>query len=223
MKLLLAAATAAEIQPTLDYLDAKATAPGIYSSGDWVIEICITGVGMMAATFSLTQRLLKDDYNFVLQAGIGGCFDQLVPLGSVVAIGAEMPGDTGAEDHDQFIDIFDLGFTGANDFPFTGGQLINTMDALPFSADLPVYKAITINTVSGSEATIGRRFSHYPATMESMEGTALHYVCLQLGIPFLQVRGISNYITPRDRPSWQIGKAIGALNTQLIKWMDALL
>ena len=222
MKLLLAAATEAEISQTLDYLQSKATVPHVFSSGEWEIDICITGVGLMPATFSFTKALLAKSYDFVLQAGIGGCFDQTVPLGSVVAIGAEMPGDLGAEDHDKFIDIFDLGFIGTDEAPFTNARLVNPMDALPFELDIPVMDGLTVHTVSGSEATIARRYSQYPATIESMEGAALHYVCLQMGVPFLQIRSISNYVTPRDRPSWQIGKAVGALNARLIKWIGAL-
>ncbi len=222
MKLLLAAATATEIQPCLDHLQSKAVTEGYYACGRWEVDICITGVGMMAATFSLTQQLLGGKYDFVLQAGIGGSYDQTVALGKVIAVGTETLGDLGAEDHDQFIDIFDLGFIGVDEAPFTNARLANQMEALPFPMDLPIRDSLTVNTVSGSEATIIQRYSQSGAMIESMEGAALHYVCLRLGIPFLQVRAISNYITPRNRASWQIGKAIGALNAQLIKWMEAL-
>lgn len=222
MKLLLAAATAAEIQQTVDYLQSKSVTQDIFTVGKWEIEVCITGVGLMPATFSLTQKLLTNSYDFVLQAGIGGCIDPFVELGSVVAISSERLGDLGAEDHDKYIDIFDLGFIGNDEHPFTNARLINPMDNFPFPIDLPTVEGLTVHTVSGSETTITRRYGQFSAKVESMEGAALHYVCLQLGVPFLQVRSISNYITPRDRSSWKIGKAVGALNAQLIKWIAAL-
>jgi futalosine hydrolase len=52
-----------------------------------------------------------------------------------------------------------------------------------------------------------------------MEGAALHYVCLQMNRPFLQIRAISNYVTPRNRAAWKIGEAVMALNAQLIDWL----
>ena len=56
-----------------------------------------------------------------------------------------------------------------------------------------------------------------------MEGAALHYVCLQMAQPFLQLRAISNYVMPRDRAAWKIGDAVTALNAQLIDWFQTVL
>ena len=43
--------------------------------------------------------------------------------------------------------------------------------------------------------------------IESMEGAALHYVCLMEKIPFLQIRSISNYIGERDKKKWNMKDA----------------
>src|ERR1700712_1095407 len=112
MKLLLAAATEAEIAPTIAVLHRQDTLSDgvVFKAGSREITICITGVGLTAATFSLTRALLTGTYDFVLQAGIGGAFDRHIPLGSVVAVSGEQLGDLGAEDRGAFIPIFDLGF-----------------------------------------------------------------------------------------------------------------
>jgi futalosine hydrolase len=52
-----------------------------------------------------------------------------------------------------------------------------------------------------------------------MEGAAFHYVCLQEGMPFAQVRSISNYVEPRNRSAWKIKEAVIALN----EWVVAFL
>lgn len=221
MKILLAAATAAEIGPALKHwgLEAEQAAGKTIHAAPYSITVCITGGGMVPATFALTQALLTGHYDFVLQAGIGGSFDQSIPLGSLVAIRSERLGDTGAEDHAQFIDLFDLGFADKNEAPFQGGQLINPLTNIPFPLPELIVDGITISTVSGHAPTIEARQKAFRPTTESMEGAALHYVGLQLNIPFLQVRTISNYVTPRDRSSWQIGKAVKTLNDQLITWL----
>ena len=40
-------------------------------------------------------------------------------------------------------------------------------------------------------------------------GAALHYVCREMNIPFLQIRAASNYIGERDKEKWQMKEAIG--------------
>lgn len=218
MKLLLVAATSAEIQQCLDYL---AQNPG--STGHWDVHVLISGVGLMATTFALTRRLTNEHFDFVLQAGIGGLFRDpsaaAVSLGDLVVIRSESLGDLGAEDHDNYLSIFDLGFLNREEAPFTNGQLVNPMQLIPFHPLPPAIDSMTVHTVSGQQTTIDRRYNGHTLAAESMEGAALHYVCGMLDVPFLQLRAISNYVTPRDRSSWQIGKAVRALNEQLIAWL----
>ena len=53
--------------------------------------------------------------------------------------------------------------------------------------------------------------------VESMEGAALHYVCLKEKIPFLQIRSVSNYIGERNKKNWNMKESIANLNLELIK------
>ena len=46
------------------------------------------------------------------------------------------------------------------------------------------------------------------ALAESMEGAAAAHICSIYRAPFLEVRGISNTITDRDRASWEVERAI---------------
>jgi futalosine hydrolase len=41
-----------------------------------------------------------------------------------------------------------------------------------------------------------------------MEGAAAAHVCALYGVPFLEVRGISNLVGDRDRQSWQVEEAV---------------
>jgi len=64
--------------------------------------------------------------------------------------------------------------------------------------------------------------NEFDADIESMEGAALHYVCLQENIPFLQVRSVSNYVGERDKTKWKMKEAIHNLNTELSKLINRL-
>jgi futalosine hydrolase len=219
MKILLAAATQAEIAPTIDWLRTQD------ASVQERIDVLTTGVGIMATTFSLTQALHNGHYDFVLGAGIAGAFDRRLHLGECVIVLEEELGDMGAEDHEKFLDLFDLGLQQKDDAPFINGRLHFEYGGEPSQfhhANRRSVRGLTVNTVSGSAPTIAARMARYGAQIESMEGAALHYVCLKMGKPFLQLRAISNYVTPRDRAAWKIGEAVAALNAQLVEWLRSL-
>lgn len=200
-----------EIQPFLEQ-----------SGHDRKWDVCITGVGLMAATFSLTQALSQASYDLVLQAGVAGSFDTAFPPGALAVVDREYLGDLGAEDQEVFRDIFELNLLEADEAPFRQKALINPFAAITFR-DLPSkVSAITVHTVSGHAPTIAARAARFGATLESMEGAALHYVCLKLGINFLQLRAVSNFVEPRNRDNWQLKPAIEKLNEQLLRWYRQL-
>jgi futalosine hydrolase len=217
MRILLAAATNAEIAPTAGWLREQP------ASIRERIHVLSTGVGIMSATFALTRALADTPYDLVLGAGIAGAFDPSLALGECVIVKSEQLGDLGAEDHDKFLDVFSLGFQQKDAMPFIEGRLPGSPERILLdTTHLKAVSGLTVNTVSGNAATIAARHARYGAQVESMEGAALHYVCLQLGRPFLHLRAISNYVTPRDRAAWKIGEAVMALNAQLMEWLKAL-
>ncbi len=183
--------------------------------------VCITGVGMLAATFELTVALCGgDDWDFVLGAGVAGAFSRELELCDCVIVESEQVADFGAEDGEDFLDAFSMGLTKANRSPYTHRLMRNPLVSPPFPINhLQKVAGLTVNKVSGHEPTIAWRTAHYGAAVESMEGAGLHYVCLKKGIPFLQLRAISNYVTRRDRDSWKMKDAINALNAQLLDWL----
>jgi len=176
----------------------------------------------VATAYNLTKALQKSNYDMVLQVGVGGAFDRTLELGNVYFITSEQYGDLGAEDHYNFIDVFDLGLEQVNVYPFSGKKLLTPDAPLHAKIDLPRVSGLTINAVSGTEFTIKRREEMYGCQVESMEGAAFHYVCLQEKAPFAQVRSISNYVEPRDKSKWQMKDAIIALNKWLIDFLETV-
>jgi len=87
---------------------------------------------------------------------------------------------------------------------------------------LPPVRAITVNEITTRAERIKQLMEKYTPAAESMEGAAFHYVCLQEGIPFIQLRAISNFIGERDKSQWKMEEAIGNLNQQLIRFLNKL-
>lgn len=209
MYLLLTAATAAEIQPAVDYLQKE----------DFTLqhqaEALITGVGAVATTWSLTHHINKHRPDLVIQAGIAGSFREYEP-GKTLAIAEDGFGDMGVWENNSFNTVFDLKLADDNQPPYTKRSLVNPNQKLLQLSGLEQVKAITVNEITTDVKRIGWYKQNLAPVVESMEGAAFHYTCLQEKIPFLQLRSVSNYIGERDKTKWNIQQAVNNLNEKLI-------
>lgn len=177
-----------------------------------VVELgyCITGVGLIATTFHLQKTILAIKPDLIIQVGLAGSFSTACKIGDAVAVKSEITADMGVFEKDGYKDIFDLGLENSDGFPYLKGQLINNDEALLNGTGLESVNAVSVNEISTSTEKITLYASRYHASIETMEGAALHYVCLQHRTRFIQIRGISNYIGERDKSKWEIKKAMDA-------------
>ena len=217
MNILLTAATPPELAPTVDWLRGRAlsTERNVIRYGGTEIHLLFTGMGTLATGYALGAYLAGHRIDLAIQAGIAGAFDPALPIGEVVRVVEDRLLDFGAEDRGgEFLDLADMNFAYASPYDDDGWLRPREIAAshLPFRG----VKAGTTNRSSGSRATIDRMRYHFPQVqLESMEGAAFFYACMQTAVKPLQLRAVSNYVTERDRDSWQIGKAIGNLDRAL--------
>jgi len=204
MRTLIIAATEAEIAPTLVHFNLKSS--NFIETENF--DFLITGVGMVATAFALGQKLNKK-YNIAVNIGIAGSFDRNIELGELVNVTEDTFAELGAEDHEKFITLPQLGF-GKNTFS----------SIVKKDLQLKEVKGITVNKVHGNTQSIENITRLYQPQIESMEGAAVFYAAEQLNIPALQIRGISNYVEPRNRENWQIGLAISTINNWLIDFLE---
>jgi len=183
------------------------------------INYSIHGIGMMMATYHL-QKIADNKPDLIIQCGIAGCYSDEIQIGETVIVHAEILGDTGAEDHDEYLDLIDLKLMEKDQFPFSHGALMN-QDAMQYSS-LRKVTSITVNSAAGNERTIALRHQKFGADIESMEGACLHYVCLMNQIPFMQFRGISNKVEPRNKDRWRIKEAIANCHLEAIKFIQQI-
>jgi futalosine hydrolase len=183
------------------------------------IHFLVHGVGMLQAAYHLAM-MNKLNPDLIIQCGIAGSYQPHICIGDVVCINQESLGDTGAENLNEIIDFSTFDFFDKNQFPFIDAKLINPF-RIPCS--LPIAKGITVNMCAGNEATIKHRINFFKPDVETMEGAALHYVCLQQNIPFLQIRGISNFVEPRNRNNWNIDLAIKNYQNYIVTFIQTQL
>ena len=218
MNCLLIAATAGEIAPFLKYYRET---PKMFHP-DINIDVLVTGAGLTATTYHLSRQLRIRLPDMVIQAGIAGSFDKKRVPGTVVAVNQEAIADEGVWEKRRYRSIFDLGLAGKNGFPYKNGWLVNPGTVLLKRSGLKLVKGISVNQVTTGTAAIINYKKRFGAVTESMEGAALHYVCLMENIPFLQVRCISNYIGERNKKKWKMNLAINNLNMELIRLLELL-
>jgi futalosine hydrolase len=205
MEVLLCAATRFEIEPIIRYIESQKIEN---------VTILVTGIGLTAATFQLTKSICKKRPQLMIQAGIAGALDHNLELGSVVLVESESIGDLGVMEHGDFNSVFDMNLIQKNDHPWKNAKLINDSGILE-QLMLPKVQSVSINEIT----TLPSRLDYYKkglgASIESMEGAALHYVGLLENIPLLQVRSLSNFAGERDKSKWVINVAIEKLNKEL--------
>jgi len=216
MRIIVTAATVDEWMPA--YLQINT----LYTSESKRFKVIFhqSGVGLLASTYALTKMVAEEKPDLVIQAGIAGCFDEITPLGKVVCISEESLGDTGVTEDGKWKDIFDLKLEKSSYPPYEKRKLPNQWLKEYNLLKLPEVPAITINQVTTGEEHRQQLIKKYEPVTESMEGAALHYVCRQYNVPFIQIRAISNYIGERDKSKWEIKTAIDNLNQSLLKYLD---
>jgi futalosine hydrolase len=208
MKIIITAATEFEVE------QAKIK---IKSTKKLDISFVVTGIGILATAVNLSKIIYEQKPDFIIQAGIAGCFDENIELGKVVIIEKEFLGDLGVAENKKWIDVFDLKLIKPSQKPFTKKAIINKQIKLYNLLDLPIVNAVTVNQITTQQQHVNQLIKKYKPTIESMEGAALHYVCNSYNIPYLQIRTISNYVAERDKTKWKIKLAIDNLTLALKK------
>jgi len=217
-KILLVTATSAEAD-ILKRIDGVTSADNFYIFSGTEIHSLVTGVGSVSTAWSLKQWLaVNEKPDLVINAGIAGSFSDTIRIGDVVMPVTDCFADSGIEDGDRFLTLFESGLADPDEFPFRSGLLhgdANTSERLQ-NIIKPV-NAITVNTATGSEKTIVHLLKKYNPQIETMEGATFFYICTREKLPFLALRSISNMVEPRNRSKWDIPFALEHLSEKLKK------
>ena len=216
MQILLVAATPFEIAPTFSWLQThfQQRSEGVFEKDGLLVQTLVTGVGMTATAFHLGNCFTQNRPDWAINAGIAGAFDTNLNLGDVVQIVSERFSDLGVEEADgRFTDLAELGFLPQSSFS-------NPQPPIP---NLRSCHGATVNKVHGAEASIQKIRDKYPEIqVESMEGAAFFYACLAAGVPFAEIRSISNRVEPRNRDAWDLPLAIRNLNGVLVGMLEVM-
>ncbi|MET7749093.1 futalosine hydrolase [Micromonospora sp. NPDC005367] len=186
---------------------------------DPTVTVTPVGVGPAVAAAATARALALAEvagqpYRAVISAGVAGGFAGRVAVGGTVLGTASIAADLGAEAPEGFIPIDALGMPpallGGGSTVLADPELLAALRAaLP---DATVGLVLTVNTVTGTAASTELLSTRHPdAVAEAMEGYGVAVAAAQAGLPFAELRTISNPIGPRDRDSWRMREALAAL------------
>ncbi|MEL6638950.1 MAG: futalosine hydrolase [Bacteroidota bacterium] len=221
-RILIVAATPFEIAPLQDYLREhfEQLDTQVYQKEQLQVALLVTGVGLTHTALSLGRVLQPGSTGLAINAGVAGAFHRDLELGQVVNVVTERFGDLGVEEADgRFTDLHQLGLLSPDAAPFQFGVLHNPTQESSFLT--PVH-GLSVNKVHGYPPSIAAIQQKYGSDIESMEGAAFFLACLQVGVPFLEIRAISNYVEARNRENWRLDLAIAQLNKVLIGMLEEL-
>jgi futalosine hydrolase len=203
MAILIFAATETEIAPLRQWVNDPANRHSLAA-----VKLIVTGAGILSSAVQITQSLIQSRPDLAIQVGIAGSFSLSLPPGAVTLVEQETVGDMGVWENHQFQDLFDLKLVTENIFPFTGKKLRNPdLDRFKH-LNLPEVQGLTVNEISTDPHRIQHLTQKYQPQIETLEGASFHYAALQLKIPFIQIRGISNAVGERDKKNWKMNESI---------------
>jgi len=193
--------------------------------------LAISGCDKVNAAHTLACLLLTMDPqpSLVLQVGVAGAFPgsgvgRRPGVGDLVFATEEIYSDTGSSSPAGWIPAGELGLPIAclggiesgGRFPLEARlvqaavEVVDRIDDKGWPGGRPAVFAgpcVTSSRVTGIRSEgelIARRWD---AVAESMEGAAAAQVCALHGVPFLEVRGISNLVVDRERDTWEVIRA----------------
>ena len=218
MKVVITSATEKEI------LLIKQSVGKVYSNPETNLHVSFheSGVGVLSSCFSISKMAFLQKPNLIIQTGIAGGFNKEMNLGKVVIIKDEFIADSGAEENGKFHDLFDLNLLQENSFPYSHRRLRNPYLEKWNLLSLDTAIGVTVSEATTNPVRIGQLKVKYNAQSESMEGASLHYCCLQLGVPFLQVRAISNYVGERNKSNWRFKESFDNLASVIVGYIETL-
>jgi futalosine hydrolase len=196
-------------------------------------NVVVTGIGAVNTAHALTQHLAgRTTPSLVMQTGVAGAYVPAdVPVGSVLLADTEIYGDLGVLTPHGWCPMEEIGIplveatlsnpARFNYFPLDAGLVARAAAA---AGDLIARtgKFLTVSQVTGVRAVGDVLYERFGALCESMEGAAAAHVCAMHGVPFLEVRGVSNLVEDRDRGKWRLVEAANAAQNAVMKILENL-
>ena len=177
-----------------------------------------TGIGAVNTAQALTAALQTSSFALVLQVGVGGAYlPSGLDVGDLALATEENFGDLGVITPDGWqpadamgIPVIRKGRDYFNRFPLEPNLVSQARDlvaGIAWDGPPPECRTgpfVTVQQCTGLASRGAELATRFSAICENMEGAAAAQVCTLYGVPFLEIRGISNRVEDRCAASWDL-------------------
>lgn len=203
-----------------------ACAAAVEGRGLSLAPVVTLGVGKAAAAAAITAAIVELRPRWVLLFGVCGAYpsghvlEDGLDVGRVCVVGEEWLADEGVEAEAGFVSIAALGLGSVGPFAADPGRAREAAAIL----GAPIVRGATVSGCSGTDAASRAIAGRTRAVVESMEGAAVAIACARLGVPWVQVRCVSNRTGDRARGGWDLPRAVAgvqaAVHTLARAWSE---
>lgn len=202
---------------------------------DREILVAFSGLGKVNAAAAAAAILSGYSVSRLWMWGSAGAYDLAgIEIGDVALASEEILGDEGVATLSSWqpleaigIPLIDSAVTPIFNRMATdprelkrGRQLLAKWEGIPSAPRIHLGPFITVSAVSGSTARALLLSHRYRALCENMEGGAVAQVCLRYGVPFLEIRGLSNRAGDRNKSRWQLSTALNNCQRALLYLLE---
>lgn len=194
-----------------------------------------SGVGKANGAAAAAVLLERHRPRAVILCGCGGAYPgSELEVGDLALATEEIYGDEGVATPEGFRGMETIGYPLVerkglrlfNRFPVAGDLIAGSRAALAGAAATAGKKLlegpfVTVSTCSGT-GVAGRELARRTGGIcENMEGAAVAQVCTCYGVPFLELRGISNLVEDRDLDRWDLKGAASLMQQGILALLEA--
>jgi len=192
------------------------------------VKAVVSGVGQANTAQSISPVLESGAASVVIMGGCAGAYaGSGLLVGDVAVATEEVYADLGAQTPEGWKSLEELGLPLLEKgerryydrFPLDLGAYEGALRAFDLNRLRPAAQGsgrlpgvhfgpfLTVSVVSGTAKRGDELYARHRALCENMEGAAAAQVAVLYGVPFIEVRGISNMVEDRDRGKWDIQTA----------------
>ena len=191
----------------------------------------ISGMGKANAAHAVTILIEKFSPSCIINFGIGGGYPSSgLEVGDIAVALKEVYADEGVLLKDG---LHSLEVTGIpllkirgrryfNEFPVDKGLSRLAVKASASIAHCGSGVFLTVSACTGTRKRAGELIGKFDPLCENMEGAAIAHICRLYGIPFVEMRGISNFVDDRDKGKWDIALAAENCQKAVLHFLEAL-
>lgn len=184
----------------------------IGTRSDTALRVVVGGVGPVAAAVATMAALATyRDTSFVISTGIAGGFRDRIDECAIAVANRITFADLGARTDTGFLTIDEMGMRQDSSYAASHSGVADRLERT--STRVVVGEVLTLSCMTGRDDDALRLAARHPdALAEAMEGFGVAAAAHRAGLPFTEIRSISNHIGRRDPSTWNMAGALDALS-----------